>query len=77
LFIDPEDCIDCNACAPECVWEAIFREDDVPEAMKPDVALNALVRERRSEFRVPEVSPNPRPTQQQVADNKGRWGLEA
>ena len=30
LFIDPETCIDCNACVPECPIEAIFPEEDVP-----------------------------------------------
>ena len=30
LAIDPEECIDCGACVPECPVEAIFEEDDVP-----------------------------------------------
>jgi ferredoxin len=30
-YIDPETCIDCGACVPECPTEAIFEEDDVPE----------------------------------------------
>tara|TARA_Y100000992_G_scaffold93451_1_gene60171 strand:+ start:226 stop:501 length:276 start_codon:yes stop_codon:yes gene_type:complete len=31
LVIDPDDCIDCGACIPECPVEAIFAEEDVPE----------------------------------------------
>ncbi|MBV54244.1 MAG: ferredoxin family protein [Candidatus Marinimicrobia bacterium] len=31
LFIDPEECIDCGACEPECPVEAIFEESEVPE----------------------------------------------
>ena len=31
LVIDPDDCIDCNACVPECPVEAIYHEDDVPD----------------------------------------------
>jgi len=31
-YIDPDTCIDCGACIPECPWEAIFAEDDVPDA---------------------------------------------
>ena len=31
LYIDPEECIDCGACLPECPVEAIFYEEDVPE----------------------------------------------
>jgi ferredoxin len=31
-YIDPDTCIDCGACIPECPYEAIFTEDEVPEA---------------------------------------------
>lgn len=31
-YIDPDTCIDCGACIPECPFEAIFTEDEVPEA---------------------------------------------
>lgn len=31
-YIDPDTCIDCGACIPECPYEAIFMEDDVPSA---------------------------------------------
>jgi ferredoxin len=31
-YIDPDTCIDCGACIPECPFSAIFTEDDVPEA---------------------------------------------
>jgi ferredoxin len=40
LFIDPDDCIDCDACAQECPIQAIYQEDDVPEAWKDFVVLN-------------------------------------
>ena len=30
LYIDPDECIDCGACEPECPVEAIFTEEDVP-----------------------------------------------
>jgi ferredoxin len=40
LFIDPEECIDCDACVPECPVEAIFYEENVPEVWKEFVALN-------------------------------------
>ena len=30
LYIDPEECIDCAACVPECPVEAIHAEDEVP-----------------------------------------------
>ncbi len=31
LVINPDECIDCGACVPECPTEAIFSEDDLPE----------------------------------------------
>ena len=40
LYIDPDECIDCDACKPECPVEAIFHEDEVPEAWGGFVALN-------------------------------------
>jgi len=30
VFINPDDCIDCGACAPECPTSAIFSIDDLP-----------------------------------------------
>ncbi len=31
-YIDPSTCIDCGACVPECPFNAIFPENDVPSA---------------------------------------------
>jgi NAD-dependent dihydropyrimidine dehydrogenase PreA subunit len=31
LFINPDECIDCDACVPACPVSAIFAEDDLPE----------------------------------------------
>ena len=33
-FIDPGSCIDCGACVPECPYNAIFPEDEVPSAYR-------------------------------------------
>jgi ferredoxin len=41
LAIDPDECIDCTLCVPECPVEAIFAEDDVPAAQREFIALNA------------------------------------
>jgi ferredoxin len=40
LVIDPEECIDCGACEPECPVEAIFPEDALPEKWAPFVKIN-------------------------------------
>ena len=41
LVIDPDECIDCTLCEPECPVEAIVSEDDVPEGQEGFVELNA------------------------------------
>jgi ferredoxin len=41
LVIDPEECIDCTLCEPECPVEAIYAEDDVPEGQEKFLELNA------------------------------------
>jgi NAD-dependent dihydropyrimidine dehydrogenase PreA subunit len=41
FFINPEECIDCGACEPECPVEAIYPEDEVPEEMQSYTAKNA------------------------------------
>ncbi len=40
LVIDPDECIDCNLCVPECPVNAIMSEDDVPEHQRHFIALN-------------------------------------
>lgn len=41
LVIDPDECIDCNLCVPECPVDAIFTEDDLPDDQKHFIELNA------------------------------------
>ena len=41
LYINPENCIDCEACVPECPVEAIFHEDNLPDNSQEDLLLNA------------------------------------
>lgn len=41
LVIDPDECIDCTLCEPECPANAIFSEDEVPEDQLEFIKLNA------------------------------------
>ena len=41
LFIDPDECIECAACEPECPVNAIFAEEDLPEKYRPYIQINA------------------------------------
>ena len=54
LYINPEECIDCGACEPECPVTAIFPEEDVPQT------LSAFVAKNRDAFKSP--TPPGRPT---------------
>ncbi len=41
LVIDPDECIDCALCEPECPVKAIFSEDDLPADQQQFIAINA------------------------------------
>ncbi|MHC4975438.1 MAG: ferredoxin FdxA [Planctomycetota bacterium] len=41
LVIDPDVCIDCDLCVPECPVEAIYSEDDLPDKWSEYLDLNA------------------------------------
>ncbi len=41
LVIDPEECIDCTLCEPECPVEAICSEDEIPVGQEEFLELNA------------------------------------
>jgi ferredoxin len=75
LYIDPEICINCGICEPACPWEAIFEREDVPMLFEEDIALNARVLERPSDFAVPEATDRQLPSSDQVRSNKQKWGL--
>jgi NAD-dependent dihydropyrimidine dehydrogenase PreA subunit len=40
LFINPDECIDCGACIPECPVDAIFEEDDLPSKWSEYTKIN-------------------------------------
>jgi len=77
LYIDPDECIDCGVCAPECPWEAIYEDEEVPEVFQDDTALNAKITESPDDFEVPEVVEKDAPEPSAVEENKRKWGLES
>lgn len=40
-YIDPDVCIDCGACQPECPVSAIYEEDEVPSEYQASIRINA------------------------------------
>ncbi|MEK6881717.1 MAG: ferredoxin family protein [Nanoarchaeota archaeon] len=41
LYINPDTCIDCNACVPECPVQAIYPDNDTPDNLKHFLEINA------------------------------------
>jgi ferredoxin len=76
LYINPDECIDCGACEPECPWQAIFEEPATPEVFKDDIALNHALLEKPDDFKVKAFEQKEHPTADQVAENKRKWGLD-
>lgn len=75
LLIDPDECIDCNACVPECPWEAIFEQDLLPEIFREDIEINArIVGKERFVPKRPEDQKTPTPAEVQA--NKEKWGYK-
>lgn len=40
LVINPDECIDCALCEPECPANAIFSEDEIPAGQEEYIAIN-------------------------------------
>ena len=41
LYIDPEECIDCDACVEACPVDACFAEDQLPDEWQKYTQINA------------------------------------
>jgi len=40
LIIDPDECIDCAVCVPECPANAIYAEEDLPADQQEFIKIN-------------------------------------
>ena len=40
LLINPDTCVNCDACVPECPVEAIYAEENVPEELTEWIEIN-------------------------------------
>jgi len=76
LYISPQECIDCRACIPECPWEAIYEDLELPSDFADEIPLNARVDKERHLFdRAPELD-NTDPSEEEVEQNKLKWGFK-
>ena len=77
LYIDPEECINCGVCEPECPWEAIFEDEQVPSVFEEDTSLNAKIVDDRDAFEVPEREDVDVPSTDDISKNKAKWNYDA
>ena len=45
LVIDPDECIDCGLCVPECPIEAIYPDDELPPDQIEFIEINVKLSE--------------------------------
>ena len=72
LVINPEECIDCALCIPECPVEAIYYSDDVPEGQEPYMEINERLSQK---WPVILARKDPPPDADQWAGKQGKTDL--
>ncbi len=78
LFIQPDECINCAACEPECPWGAIFEDTQVPEIFKDDTEINAQIFQAhpKEEFTTTPTPILEHPSPDQIEANYKKWGYQ-
>ena len=67
LVINPDECIDCDACVAECPVGAIFAEDELPEKWAHYIEINQRFAEQWDDHLINE-SKDPLPDADEWAD---------
>lgn len=74
LTIDPLECIDCDACVPECPVDAIYADDEVPEKWEHYIDLNEKLAEDWEDYFINETK-DPLPDADGWAEKEGKFEL--
>jgi ferredoxin len=74
LAIDPDGCIDCAVCIPECPVNAIYAEDDLPADQRHMTALNSEVY-RLTGWKTIIKRKSPLPDAEAWKDRKGKLSM--
>ena len=69
LVINPDECIDCALCEPECPVDAIFSEDELPDDQQEYLELNAQLSEKWENIT---ESTDPMPDHEEWAEVKNK-----
>tara|TARA_Y100001938_G_C7862677_1_gene316382 strand:+ start:322 stop:639 length:318 start_codon:yes stop_codon:yes gene_type:complete len=72
LVIDPEVCIDCGLCLPECPVDAIYVDDDLPEDQIEYIQINAKLSQQ---YDIIEYAEDPHPEADKYKDVKNKKDL--
>nr|WP_298891609.1 ferredoxin FdxA [uncultured Acinetobacter sp.] len=59
LVINPDECIDCALCEPECPANAIFSEDELPEGQEKFIEINAELSEKWADNNITQIGDQP------------------
>ena len=59
LVINPDECIDCALCEPECPANAIFSEDELPEGQEKFIEINAELSEEWADNNITQIGDQP------------------
>jgi len=73
LVIDPYECIDCDACVPECPVDAIYPENEVPLEWEHYIELNDRLSEQWTDHLISETS-EPLPDADEWAEKNEKRG---
>ena len=74
LVIDPNECIDCDACLSECPAEAIYPDDEVPEKWAHFIELNERLAEKWEDHVINETK-DPLPDADEWAKKENKLDL--
>ncbi len=70
LAIHPDECIDCALCEPECPVNAIYAEDELPEAQKEFLELNRTLSQKWPNITQMKTPPADADEWKEVADKR-------
>nr|WP_297358011.1 ferredoxin FdxA [uncultured Caldimonas sp.] len=74
LAINPDECIDCSICVPQCPVNAIFPANEVPDDQVAFVELNRVLAQQAGWQRIRHARP-PLPGHEQWAKVKDKRAL--
>lgn len=70
LAIHPDECIDCALCEPECPVNAIYAEDELPEAQREFLELNRKLSQKWPNITQMKAPPTDADKWKEVADKR-------